>query len=280
MKKTTIALSLLCSIIFTQVEAENNYIECQRNKDTFKQFCKIKEQADVVSIDIAKSFVLGDSNLDISNTLAKGAITSDAITGESLVLNSLRPQLQFKSDWNDAVDCLTSSLWEDEIYIAIKDGIKAGKMQPSRLYPGLDSQNINLALFATDTFMPWSRAAYEDIIRLEVNISVFNKSHSVERPLAYERIPLGCNLMLLDASFYFDINNINQDLATLKGRAEVIMQDLSQPLDLESETVITAISNLKNIMLGAFAVTAIARAQKPDYLNPQWMNSDSISSLY
>ena len=280
MKKNTLALSLLCSFIFTQAEAENNYIECQRNKTSFKQFCKIKEQTDIVNVDIAKSFTLGSSNLNISNTLAKGAITSDSITGESLTLNSLRPLLQFKSDWNDAADCLASSLWADEIYMAIKDGDKVKGMQPSRLYPGLDSQIVNLALFTSDTFTPWRQSDDEDNIRLEAEISVFNKSYDAQRPLASERIPLDCNLMLVDASLYFDSNIISQDLATLKDRAEVIMQDLSQPLDLESESVIAAKNNLKSIMLGAFAVTAIARTQNSDYSNPQWMSSDSISSLY
>ncbi len=280
MKKTTIAFSLLCSVMFTQVQADNNYIECQRNKASFKQFCNIKGQADIVSIDIAKSFAFGNSNLDISNTLAEGAITSDGLTGESLVLASLRPQIQFTTDWNDAAECLDSSLWKDEIYIGINDKSKVKQVQPSRLYPGLDSQTINLALFATDTFKPWNQTGDEASIRLESNISVFNRSHYEERPLSSSRIPLECNLTLLDILFYFDENSINQDLATLKDRAEAIVQNLNQPLNPESEAFIAAKANLENIMLGAFAVTAIAKAQRPDYLNPQWMSLDSITTLF
>lgn len=280
MNKTSIALSLLCSVMFTQVAAENNYIECQRTKTTFKQFCKIKEQADTVSIDIANSFSLGNSSLDISNTLAEAAIISDNLNSEILVLNSLRPQLKVKSNWNGAAECLVSSLWADEIYIAINDRNSSMGMQPSRLYPGVDSQFINLALFNTDTFTPWSQTEAEASIRLSANLSVFNKSYSVERPLAFERIPLDCNLVLSDTSFYFDINSIHQDLASLKLKAEGIMHDLNQITDLESETFISEKANLKNIMLGAFAVTAIAKSQNPDYQNPEWMSSDSISSLY
>lgn len=280
MKKTSITVSLLCSVMFTQVQAENNFMECHRNTATFKQFCKIKDQANIVTVEISKKIVFEDSLLDISSTLRDGTIITAGTNPESLVLNSLRPQLQINSEWSKSSECFVSKLWTDEVYISINDRERSSGMQPSRLYPGTDSQTIKLALFSTDRFTPWTQTYTDENIRLEVSVSVFNKSHFAQRPLAFERIPLDCNLKLTDASFYFDMNIINQDLASLEAKAEVIIQDLIQIKNLESETYISGKSNLKKIMLGAFAVTAVAKIQNPDYQNPEWMSLDSISSLY
>ena len=86
--------------------------------------------------------------------------------------------------------------------------------------------------------------------------------------------------MLSGVSFSFDINDIEEDLDSLEAIADDLMQDLDQIKDQKSEAFILAKNNLKKIMSGAFAVTAVAKIQNPDYQSPEWMSLDSISSLY
>jgi hypothetical protein len=279
MKKTAIVLSLLISVIFTQVQAETNYIECSRNKTNFKQFCNIKEDVNVVSIEISKIFTVGESNFDISNTLVSGSITFDGTENETLVLTSLRPHLQLKTDWNDAVACVVSRIWRDEIYIALTDEVSLRQMEPSRIYPGIESQTINLTLLATDTFKPWVQIEDDETVRLESNVSVFNRSLRGNRRSAFQRIPLDCNFIISDVSLYFDADSIIHDLAILKDRAEIIVQNISQSLEPESEIILSKKENLKKIMVGALAVTAIAKAQNSGYQNPEWMSLDSITRI-
>jgi hypothetical protein len=196
------------------------------------------------------------------------------------VLTSLRPHLQLKTDWNDAVACVVSSIWRDEIYLALTDKISVRQMEPSRIYPGIESQTINLTLLATDTFKPWVQIEDDDTVRLESNVSVFNRSLRDNRRSAYQRIQLDCNFIISDVSLYFDADSIIRDLAILKDRAEVIVKNVSQSLESESEIILSKKADLKSIMMGALAVTAIAKAQNSDYQNPEWMNLDSITRVF
>ena len=215
--KYTFGTIILASTISFEVAASTDFVECMRNKSTFKQFCFVKEDTINDNLLINKTVTVGTNTIDLTEVFQNAEVTIyDAVHSDiQLNLLGLRPKGIFDTIWSNDSTCLVSQLWKDDIKLEFIDNNSGQVLTLRNMNPGTSYMNYNFSDYKSDSFSPYYYETVNDDLRLSADYRLNNIDHHENRPLAYERIPNSCNLTVRNSSIGFNTTSLSQDLDTL-----------------------------------------------------------------
>lgn len=205
MKQALIVMAGFC-IAQVSHSATTDYVECMRNKTDFKQFCYIKEDKIDFSIVLNSSVSNQDVEYDIGEVITdrKIILEEDDTDGSEVRLHGLAPRVRATANWVTSIDCLTSDLWSDRISFGVYNPNTVDFKTIAPVSYGLDYYDFDLGLYDTEGFDPISYTINGDIISIDSSLGFKNLDHLPTRPLANQRIPLECGLLVSDVTIGFD----------------------------------------------------------------------------
>ena len=214
-KKHTVAVLALIGMSAASNAAVTDYVQCHREKASFKQFCYINEAITPFSASIDKSITNGGHTYDLAPVIRSHRLDLLSSTGAPKVipLNGLSPKVRTQLNFSQDTSCLVSDLWSDRISLGLYDVITDEFQTITPINKGTTSLNLDLDTQTPEGFNPVSYTENGTKIDIRSSISFKNLDHSPSRPLAYQRIPLSCSLTATDMSFAFspvDLNFNNQ----------------------------------------------------------------------
>lgn len=223
--KFFLSLCALFTLLSAYVHAETvDYVECKREKSTFRQFCYVNESKTTKTMTVGRYAEVNGESLDLLPVYESGKITLLSLNGGDdhiLTLTSLAPQIKADIDWVHSRECQVSDLWYDRIWLSVSDLSSLDVRNLEQINVGYSSFNINLSDVKVDGFSPWTVASNSNTdVFISSSVYLDNLDHTDDRPLAYQRIPTYCKMNVEALRIGFDPLDMNGDLENLASQAD------------------------------------------------------------
>ena len=262
---------LICTQSFN-LYAQEDIIECKREKPSTRQFCQIKENRYDLTITLPSEVEFGNTAIDISSSVQRGEITvTDSISGrkERIILSSLRPIIEVSTNWIEDSECRRNSLWSHKIELVVEPSQDSFLPTGITVRPGSFNHFIELGSLYTGSSLPISFSESGGDLNLETSVLFFDQDYSDSVPLPYERIPSRCKLLVYQPTIQFDAKGIASDLIFLKR----LIRTTSQLLAKSSVVHANIIDNQRGAICRSFKFSE--KLKEAEVLNP----NDSLEDL-
>ncbi|WP_396587711.1 hypothetical protein [Bermanella sp. R86510] len=204
-----------------------DYIDCMREKAEFRQFCYIDESTINTELIVNRYSDIGSDILDLLPVYESASIELNRLNHEGkrrLSLISLAPYIKADIDWVKSQECLVSELWFDRVFLVVRDEIGGETRNIDNIRIGLNSYDVNLDIYNTENFSPWTISALQNgEVKISAESNIKNLDHSEDRPLAYQRIPTYCKLNVSNYRIGFDALQMYRDLDNLEIQSDSVI---------------------------------------------------------
>jgi hypothetical protein len=181
----------------TSIPSED-WIQCKRTTENFRQFCKIRENEQIVT-----KILSLQGNRSPSQDLILNGIFSAGHFEDKPQNSGLQPHVKFSLDWDGSATCWKGGLTNPDMQIHI-NGNKVG----------LASTHVRDYSFPIRS---WNFAKIGEEVQISVPFKFLDGQGQAEDP---EKYPLQCKMVVSDLRIDFDAVQVRKSLNVLKGVAE------------------------------------------------------------